>query len=45
MFLAIPSFTYDTFFSLDFTQLMMRENHLKLIIFSPSQEVILRWIN
>jgi hypothetical protein len=45
LFLAIPSFTYDTFFSLDFTQLMIRENHLKLIIFSPSQEVILTWIN
>jgi hypothetical protein len=24
LFLAIPSFTYDTFFSLDFTQLMIR---------------------
>ena len=45
LFLAIPSFTYDTFFSLDFTQLMIRENHLKLIIFSPNQEVILTWIN
>ncbi|WP_287971561.1 hypothetical protein [Microcystis sp. LE19-195.1E] len=24
---------------------MIRENHLKLIIFSPSQEVILTWIS
>jgi hypothetical protein len=45
LYLAIPSFSYDTFFSLEFPQLMIRENQLKLIIFEPSEEVILTWIN
>ncbi|HAC64926.1 MAG TPA: fatty-acid oxidation protein subunit alpha [Cyanothece sp. UBA12306] len=45
LFLAIPSFTYDTFFSLEFTQLMVTENQLKLIVFEPNQEVITQWIN
>lgn len=45
LFLAIPSFTYDTFFSLEFTQLMVTENQLKLIVFEPNQEVIIKWIN
>ena len=45
LFLAIPSFTYDTFFSLEFTQLMVTENKLKLIVFEPNQEVITQWIN
>lgn len=45
LYLAIPSFSYDTFFSLEFPQLMIRENNLKLIIFEPNKEVILKWIN
>lgn len=45
LFLAIPSFTYNTFFSLEFTQLMLTENKLKLIVFDPKQEVIIQWIN
>lgn len=45
LYLAIPSFSYDTFFSLEFPQLMIRENQLKLIIFEPIEEVILTWIN
>ncbi|WP_198648381.1 element excision factor XisH family protein [Cyanothece sp. BG0011] len=44
-FLAVPSFTYDTFLSLEFTQLMIKENQLKIIIFDPDQEVIISWIN
>lgn len=45
LYLAIPSFTYDSFFSLEFPQLMIKENNLKLIIFEPQKEVILAWIN
>ncbi len=45
LFLAVPDFTYDTFFSLEFPQLMIRENQLKLIIFEPNKEIIISWIN
>lgn len=45
LYLAIPSFSYETFFSLEFPQIMITENQLKLIIFDPNEEVILEWIN
>ena len=45
LYLAVPEFTYNTFFSLEFPQLMIEENNLKLIIFEPEEEVIVKWIN
>lgn len=45
LYLAVPDLAYNTFFSLEFPQLMIQENNLKLIIFEPEQEVIVTWIN
>ena len=45
LYLAVPDFAYNTFFSLEFPQLMIIENYLKLIIFEPENEVIVTWIN
>jgi len=45
LYLAIPDFSYNSFFTLEFTQLMVHENNLKLIVFDPEKEVIIQWIN
>ena len=45
LYLAVPSFSYDSFFTLEFTQLIIKNNNLKLIIFDPDDEVIVQWIN
>jgi len=45
LYLAVPDLAYNTFFSLEFPQLMIEENNLKLIIFEPEKEVIVTWIN
>lgn len=45
LYLAIPNFSYQSFFDLEFTQLIVRENQLKLIIFDTDKEVIIQWIN
>lgn len=45
LYLAVPDFAYNTFFSLEFPQIMIQENNLKLIIIEPEEEVIVKWIN
>jgi hypothetical protein len=45
LYLAIPQFTYDSFFRLEFTQLIIKNNQLKLIVFDNDKEVIVQWIN
>jgi XisH protein len=45
LYLAVPSITYNNFFQLEFPQLMIEENQLKLIIYKPEDEVIVQWIN
>ncbi|MDY6805148.1 MAG: element excision factor XisH family protein [Cyanobacteriota bacterium] len=45
LYLAVPDLAYNTFFSLEFPQIMIQENNLKLIIIEPEQEVIIKWIN
>lgn len=45
LYLAIPSLAYRSFFSLEFPQIMVTENQIKLIVYHPEQEVIEQWIN
>lgn len=45
LYLAVPLIAYNTFFKLEFPQLMIEENQVKLIIYDPDNEVIAQWIN
>ncbi|NES85621.1 MAG: fatty-acid oxidation protein subunit alpha [Moorea sp. SIO2B7] len=45
LYLAVPLVTYNSFFELDFPQLMVEENKIKLIIYDPENEVITKWTN
>ncbi|NET58414.1 MAG: fatty-acid oxidation protein subunit alpha [Symploca sp. SIO2E6] len=43
LYLAVPAKTYDSFFCLKFTELIVEENQVKLIVFDVEQEVIVKW--
>lgn len=43
LYLAIPLDTYDSFFQLQFIQLVIQNYQIKLIIFEPTGEVIVQW--
>ena len=43
LYLAIPLDTYETFFALRFIQTAIHRHQLKLIIYEPEQEVIIKW--
>jgi hypothetical protein len=45
LYLAVPLVTYKTFFSLEFPQLMVEENQIKLIVYDAEDEVIVEWKN
>lgn len=45
LYLAIPIFAYNNFFKLDFPQMMIQENQIKLIVYDPESEVIIQWKN
>lgn len=45
LYLAVPLTTYKTFFRLDFTQLIVKENCLKLLVYEPEKEEIVKWKN
>jgi XisH protein len=45
LYIAIPNFSYESFFTLEFTQLIIQQNQLKLMVFDPEEEVIIQWIN
>ncbi|MDY7003319.1 MAG: XisH family protein [Cyanobacteriota bacterium] len=45
LYLAVPMITYNSFFQLEFTQLMLNKNQVKLIIYNPDIEVITEWKN
>ncbi|MHC5752549.1 MAG: XisH family protein [Nostoc sp.] len=45
LYLAIPLTTDKTFFQLDFPQVMIEDNQVKMIIYDVEQEVIFKWIN
>ena len=43
LYLAIPLTTYNTFFQLEFPQMMIQENQVKLVVYDPENEVIVKW--
>ena len=45
LYLAVPLISYNSFFQLEFTQLMLNKNQVKLIIYNPDKEVITEWKN
>ena len=45
LYLAVPIIAYNNFFKLEFPQLMVNENQVKLIIYNPEKEVITEWKN
>ena len=45
LYLAVPSSIYESFFKLEFTQIIIREQALKLIVYNPELEVIEQWID
>ena len=44
LYLAVPSVIYNDFFNLPFTQIIVSENKLKLIIYDVDNEEIIEWI-
>lgn len=45
LFLAVPAITFETFFSLPFVQTVITRFHVSLLIYNPSDEVIVAWKN
>ncbi|MBE9111121.1 XisH family protein [Nodosilinea sp. LEGE 07298] len=45
LYLAIPIDTYETFFQSRFAQTAMERYQLKLIVYNPVSEEIVRWIS
>ena len=44
LYLAVPVEAYESFFRLEFGQIIIRRYHLKLIVYDPSQEVLVKWL-
>ena len=44
LYLAIPLFTYQTFFQRRMIQVSVRRNELRLIVYDPNQQEITQWI-
>lgn len=44
LYLAIPVETYESFFRLEFGQIAVRRYQLKLIVYDPIREVIVKWL-
>lgn len=45
LYLAIPMDAYREFFSLEITKKVIQRHQIKLLVFSPEQEVIATWKN
>jgi hypothetical protein len=45
LYLAVPLDTYKTFFQLEFTQSAIKQYQVLLIVYDPSNEVIVKWIS
>jgi CRISPR/Cas system-associated exonuclease Cas4 (RecB family) len=45
LYLAVPLEVYDTFFQSRFAQVAVERHQLKLIVYNPVTEEIVRWIN
>ncbi|NEO53157.1 MAG: fatty-acid oxidation protein subunit alpha [Okeania sp. SIO3B5] len=45
LYLAISEDAYESFFTLIFTQVVVEENEIKLIVYDAKKEVIVQWKN
>ncbi|MBD2729353.1 XisH family protein [Nostoc sp. FACHB-892] len=45
LYLAVPIATYESFFQRDLPQASVRQYQIKLIVYDPVDEVIVKWIN
>jgi hypothetical protein len=45
LYLAVPSYIYESFFRGRFGQLAIRKNDLRIITYNPEKEEIEEWIN
>lgn len=43
LYLAVPQEAYDEFFQLEFTQMIVQDYQLKLIVYDIEEEVIVKW--
>ena len=43
LYLAVPKDTYESFFRIQFVQLVIKEYRIGLIIYDPEEEVIAKW--
>jgi XisH protein len=43
--LAVPIETYEDFFSEEFVQISLNENQMKLMVFNPKLEEVVKWID
>ena len=44
LYLAVPQVIYDTFFQSLLVQSVIEKHQIKLIIYDPEREVIVRWL-
>ncbi|MEH1936955.1 MAG: element excision factor XisH family protein [Nostoc sp.] len=45
LYLAVPIAAYESFFQRDLPQASVRQYRIKLIVYDPVDEVIVKWIN
>ncbi len=45
LYLAVPDRTYDSFFQLEFPQMMLTENQVRLLVYNIQTETIAQWIS
>ncbi len=45
LYLAVPLDTYQTFFQNEFTQTAIQRYQVLLVVYEPTNEVIVQWIN
>lgn len=45
LYLAIPSYAYNTLFDTPFGQLILSKHHIKVIVFNEQKEVITKWLS
>lgn len=43
LYLAVPADTYTSFFQLPFTQRVITRNHIRVVVFDVTQEVLVSW--
>lgn len=45
LYLAVPLNTYDSFFQLTFVQYTIQQHQIKLAIYAPEKQEIVKWID